>query len=490
MSLSLSLDVALSGLSSTADQTSVVSRNVANVGNVNSSRKIANLVTQQGGGTRVVSIARISNAALFGNVLGSTSDAHAQRALVSALDQLNGTNGDPENDMSPAAMVQKFADALQQYSAAPNDMIRARAAVAAASNLVNALNGATATVQEVRRQADAAMADSTARLGSLLSQFETLNNRIVEGSRSGADVTDYLDQRDQVLASISEEVGIRVVSRQSDMAIYTDSGVTLFDVYARRISFEQTQFYGPGTVGNAVVADGVPLTGSTGTMRIGSGRLAGLAEVRDSVATTYQAQLDEIARTLVAAFAESDQSAVPSLPDVPGLFTYAGAPTIPAGGTISVGIAGSIRVNPSVDPDQGGNVALLRDGGIAGNSAYVYNASGATGFFARLDELITRFSATFTYDAAAQASPAGTLANFASSSLAWLQEARSSARTLVDYKNVLLERASEALSKETGVNLDEEMTNLLELERSYQASARLISTIDGMFDVLLTSVAR
>jgi flagellar hook-associated protein 1 FlgK len=54
-----------------------------------------------------------------------------------------------------------------------------------------------------------------------------------------------------------------------------------------------------------------------------------------------------------------------------------------------------------------------------------------------------------------------------------------------DYKNALLQRSSEALSNATGVNLDEEMTLLLELERSYQASTRLITTIDNMLGSLL-----
>ena len=49
------------------------------------------------------------------------------------------------------------------------------------------------------------------------------------------------------------------------------------------------------------------------------------------------------------------------------------------------------------------------------------------------------------------------------------------------------ERASEALSNATGVNLDEEMTLLLEIERSYQASTKLIATIDNMFEALLSA---
>ena len=159
--------------------------------------------------------------------------------------------------------------------------------------------------------------------------------------------------------------------------------------------------------------------------------------MRDGVAVTYQNQLDEIARGLIQAFAESDQSATPTLPDVPGLFTYAGAPAMPPPGSVLVGLAGTIKLNAGVDPAQGGNAARLRDGGISGNPAYVYNASGATGYTQRLEQVLDRLNAQQAFDPAAQAAPSGTVAGFAASSVSWLQEARKSAGAEGDYKTAL-----------------------------------------------------
>ena len=56
--------------------------------------------------------------------------------------------------------------------------------------------------------------------------------------------------------------------------------------------------------------------------------------------------------------------------------------------------AASIRVAASVDPAQGGNLNLLRDGGIGGNPAYVYNTSGAPAFSDRLQELVDGMNAS------------------------------------------------------------------------------------------------
>lgn len=488
MSLSASLTTAVSSLATTADQTSILSRNVARVGDPTASRKNAEIVTIPGYGVRLASVTRVVNVALFNNVLDSTSSSAGQRVIANALEQLEQTVNDTELDASPAAMLQKLNDALQRYASAPDSLSTGQAAVAAARDVVTSLHNATNVVQNTRAQADQDIAGAVDNLNSLLSRFETINNEIVKGTRSGGDVTDYLDQRDQLLRQISEEIGIKTITRaDNDMSIYTDSGVTLFDVTARSVSFQPTASYSASATGNAVYADGVPITGSTATMSVGSGRINGLVKVRDDLAVTYQNQLDEVARGLVAAFAESDQSAVPTLPDVPGLFTWGGSPAIPASGTITPGLAASIGINASVDPDQGGDARRLRDGGIGG-AAYTYNSGGVAGYTGRLDQLIDNLNGPQAFDPASGLSSSTNLKSFASASAAWLEQARSTASNEADYRETLLVRSSDALSKVTGVNLDEEMTLMLELERTYQASSKLITTINQMLSTLMAAV--
>ena len=82
MSLSVGLDAAVSGLSVSADQTSVVSRNVARAGDPHATRKTANVVTAPGGGVRIASITRASNQALFDKMLAASTDASAQKAIL------------------------------------------------------------------------------------------------------------------------------------------------------------------------------------------------------------------------------------------------------------------------------------------------------------------------------------------------------------------------------------------------------------------------
>ncbi|TIU22715.1 MAG: flagellar hook-associated protein FlgK, partial [Mesorhizobium sp.] len=57
-----------------------------------------------------------------------------------------------------------------------------------------------------------------------------------------------------------------------------------------------------------------------------------------------------------------------------------------------------------------------------------------------------------------------------------------------DAKEALATRTAEALSNETGVNVDQEMSLLLDLEHTYQASARMMKTVDDMLNALLSAV--
>lgn len=489
MSLTVALNSARTSLMTAGTQASVVSRNIAGAQIDGYSRKSVLVATLPGNGVYVAGIQRASSAGLFANVIKSTSAAAKQDTLYNGLLRVAATTvDDPQQDQSPAAQLAKLKTALQQYATAPTNTTFAGAAVTAAKGVVTSLNSATKTVQGVRADADADMATSVSTINQLLAQFETVNTSIVKGTITGADVGDYLDQRDSILSKLSQEVGITVATRaNNDTVIYTDSGVTLFETNARAVTFSPTNAYTAGTSGNAVYIDGVPVTGASAVMPIHGGNLAGLATLRDSTTVTYQRQLDEIARGLVETFAESDQSGG-GLPDVPGLFTYPGAPAMPPSGTISAGLAGSIFVNPSVDQTAGGNPSLLRDGAISGNPAYRYNTTGATGFSARLQQMVDSMGANRPFDPVAQGKPSGSLVDFAGSSVSWLEAQRKNTNAEATYSQTLLERSAEALSNVSGVNMDDEMSFMLQVERTFSASSKLISTVDAMLKDLLAAV--
>ena len=223
-------------------------------------------------------------------------------------------------------------------------------------------------------------------------------------------------------------------------------------------------------------------------MPIQSGALAGYAALRDTLAPEYQAQLDQIAGGLINAFAESDQSTPPMLPSLPGLFTTPGAMSLPSS-SATTGLAAAIEVNPNVDPSQGGDPTLLRDGGISdpGNPAYTYNSTGAASYTGRLQQLVGAIGTAQSFDPSAGLGSSASLTDYTNASVSWLQAENSQASTASSYQGALATQATSALSNATGVNLDAEMTNMLNLENSYASSAKLLTTVNSMFSALLNA---
>jgi len=491
MSLTTANNIAQSAISVISAQTEVLTRNIAGANSTSTySTKVVHVATSSNGGAQIASITRVQNQTLFDNLLSATSSSSKQTAISAGLDQIEttmGTSADSTASQSPSVLLSNFRAALQSYDASPNDNSFAGSAISAAKALANGLNNATAAVQSIRQQADSDIGNSVVTINSLLQQFQTVNDQIARGTALGADITDDLDARDDILKQLSAQIGITTIGgTNNSMNIYTDSGVTLFQGTARTVSFAPTTTFTSGTTGNAIYVDGVPITGPSATMGIQSGKLAGLASLRDDVTVTYQNQLDEIAGTLISSFAESDQSGGGG-PDQPGLFTTLGSATMPGSTT---GLAGIITVNANVDPSQGGNVFLLRDGGISdpAGTNYTYNTTGDAGFSGRIDQLLENLSATQTFSAGGGITTSGSLSDYAAGSVSWLENLRTEASSEKSYQATLLNQSTTALSNATGVNIDSQMSQMLTLEQSYQASAKLMATINSMFQSFMSTL--
>lgn len=489
MTLTNASIIAGQSLGTISSQISVVSRNISNAGRPGVNAKYSQIATAPNGSAEFLGVGRMANVALFRSMLSATAAQGSAAQISDALDQidraLNLSN--PAQSRSPASMITRLTTALQNYSAAPDNETAAELALAAARDVVASLNDATKTTQGIRRQADEDIASSVKDVNDILAKFSALNREIVEGTAAGADITDQLDQRDALLTQLSNEIGVTTVTRpNNDMVIYTDSGVTLFETTPRSVTFQPTPTLTAGVEGAAVYIDGVQVTGADSPLALKSGAINGFAQVRDVTAPQFQKQLDEIARGLVAAFAETDQTGGGGAP-LPGLFTYPGATGAPES-TLIPGLAGQITINANVDPDKGGVVSRLRDGGISGNPDYVYNKSGGAAYPERLLQLVNAPSTQQGFDPGAGLGASGSLNAIAAGSIGWLGAQRAQAEKNVTYQDAMVAQTTQALSNATGVNLDDQMSQMLALENSYQASAKLLETINAMFDTLFAAV--
>lgn len=487
MSLSTALNIAQSALASTSRQTSIISRNVSESKNPDYTRRTT-VVTSTAPGARAIEIKRATSDVLFRHNLSALSSWEGQSALYAGMSQLGLSVNGADNASSPALVIGDLQEALQLYSASPSNRNLAENAIDAARQAVRTLNSGSVAIQSFRVDTDSQISSAVSELNGLLSEFKEANDAIMSGNRGGRDVSDALDKRDALLKQISQYVPISTFTRGGDdMVIMTKDGATLFETVPRAVSFQAQMSYAAGTDGNAIYIDGVPLAAGSGGNTDASGKLAGMLQLRDSVSSTMQSQLDEIARGLISAFAEKDPTGAAVLPDAPGLFTWSGAPGMPAAGVLVDGLAGSISLNAAYDSTAGGNPELLRDGGANG-AGYVANLSGGASYANLLISYGERIDQPITFDAAAGIGTTASLNAFSTNAISWFEAGRLQASTAADAKEALATRTTEALSNATGVNVDNEMTLLLDLEHTYEASARLIKAVDDMLAALLAAV--
>jgi flagellar hook-associated protein 1 FlgK len=64
-------------------------------------------------------------------------------------------------------------------------------------------------------------------------------------------------------------------------------------------------------------------------------------------------------------------------------------------------------------------------------------------------------------------------------------QAAANAASLSQGQDIVVNALQQRMSSVSGVNIDSEMTNLLTLQNTYAANARVFSTVQSMFQTLL-----
>jgi len=481
MSLTSALNTAQSIFNNTGTQSSVVSNNISNSSNSDYVRRQA-MVTTSLNGAQVVKISRAQEDALMRQWLKASAGDSAQQNLLSGLTDLKSVLGGNDYETSPATYLSTFQQKLQAFRTSPSSAIAAQSAVTAAQDVTNSLNDATKSVQLIRQNADKEISTQVNTLNTLLAQFKTANDAVKGATASGSNPADALDERDKLLKQISSIVGVKTADRANgDMALYTNDGTVVFDTIPRAVTFVSQETYTTGTKGNGVYIDGVALTSGQGSTTTAQGSLQSLLQIHD-VAPTFQSQLDEVARSLVTMFSETDGATTE-----PGLFVWKTSTGLdgdtPTTTDVINGIAGTITVNTAVITSQGGDPMKLRDGSITGLTNL--NTEGASGFSDNLDDLYTALGSAQTFSSDAGISSNVSIISYAQNSVGWLEQMRSDATTASENTTAALSRSTEAYSNETGVNLDEELTLLLDIEQSYKAATKILNAVNEMYQSLL-----
>lgn len=299
------------------------------------------------------------------------------------------------------------------------------------SRLAASLRAASQNLQQLTTTVTGRGTDVMRQINSYATQLAKLNGQIGDAVFRGAAPNDLLDQRDVLLDKIARLTTITVNEGDNGVAdVYVGSFPLVDGITAQEM----------------VPSGGGPVWGINGFPVDLSGELAAVHEATTITLPGIQASLDQIAATLQTVVNDQHRAGT----DLDGntgvdFFTGSSAADIQLSPTLTArGVAAGTT---SSSADNRNALAIARLG--------IFASGGVT-----VDGLVSALSSRLGESAAATEQMSGVL----SSALA----------TLDDQRQSLM-----------GVNLDEELADLVRYQRAYEASARVMTVADEMLDKLI-----
>jgi flagellar hook-associated protein 1 FlgK len=470
------LDTAGRSLSVTSRGIQTVSHNISNVETPGYSRQRQILGTASptvhpaghlGNGVEQVSVRRSSDTFVHEQLVRQSSLFGAADTQAQALSVVQ----EVFNELGPGGLtdgLNSLYDAFSDLASSPTPgaSIEREGARAAALALSDTIHSLDARLRAEQGAADEAIESTLVEINRLTQEIHVLNDEIVE-LEIRAPANDARDARDQRVRELAELVDLQTFEHDNGrLHVALSSGLALVEGETpRRLeaigdtshpfdpSFSQVRY----TTGSSSVDI---------TAMIGSGRLGGILRARDTLLAGAIRTLDTIAYNLTTSVNALHTTGTGTNGAVGDFFAAPAAVEDAARGlALDAGILGS------VDSIAAGITSAASDNRVAQQIAALRTTP--TSLFLPGDPPgpATGPSRTLLEQVAVVVTDAGEQARM-------FETSRNQQERVVES----LENRREAVS---GVSLDEEMTQLIELQAAFQANSRLMSLVDELLGDLL-----
>ena len=460
MSINRLVDIGKSALFTAQQAITVAGHNIANVNTPGFSRQQVTLSEnrpengspgQIGTGVHAESIRRSFDAFVEEQLLASRERLGEFTASNSALARLEPLFGDA-NNLGIGAGLNEFFGALQDVATNPNDLSARTVFLSKATALAGRFNQAATDLTTAQGFLDRQVGQTVTDVNRLTSQIANLNAKIAGAESSGQQANDLRDERGVALANLGELIEISSIEDATgQLTVFAGRGHVLVDK-------EQTyQLVGVPDLSNNGLLDvrydaGAGPTTSLASV-IQSGRLKGLLGVRDQTIPSLRASLDTLASEIVTQVNQQHRLGF-GLDGSTNQDFF--APTGTTASTIAVSLANVRQIAAS-------STAV----GVPGNSA---NALALAGL--KKTDFASLGTVSFQEYYSTIAGNFGSIAQGVDGNLR--------------AQKVLHDQLTAQRASISGVSMDEELANLLQYQRSFQAASRMIVIADEMFQTILS----
>ncbi|WP_133491418.1 flagellar hook-associated protein FlgK [Alcanivorax sp. 24] len=531
--------IGLSGLNAAQNALYTTSNNISNVYTPGYNRELVLLGERGvGNGVRVNDIQRQFDQYVAEQLNQSTSNASALQAYQTQVSQIDNLLADQEAGLAP--LIQKFFSSLEDLAGAPSDPASRQGVIGSADTLSAQFRSFQQYLDDMQSGINGQISDEITQINNTAEQIANLNREIaLAKAKQGEAPNALLNQRDQLVAELSERVDVKLSVQESgtyNLSIGNGqplvAGTRSFDLEAVESKTDPSRLVVGyhDSAGNLVELKSKNIQGGT---------LGGLLNFREETLDKTQNELGRLAVSLAGAFNEQHRAGVDLNGDAGGDMFAIGTPRLyshadnTGTATLSVafGDAGDLTtsdytvtvVDPATgefaitrkdngetvnatldannqlsfggvvvtidDPTQlvandrfevqptryaaGGMEMLIRDTAeiAAGSAAGSGNNENALALQELQNQSLVSGNATFSQAYASLVGDVGNRTNIVKVNLAAQQG--------------LQEQLSAVQQSVSGVDLNEEATNLIRFQQYFQANAKVIEVGSTVLDSIL-----
>ena len=488
--LNASLYIGLSGLQATQSALTVVGHNIANINTASYSRQQVTLsanpsqvfgTLQYGTGVGVASILGVRDKYLELQITQTTSRQAAAETRTATLEGISSVF-EEDGSSGLSTLIGNCFTAFQKLAANPEDGSVRTGVIGQAQSLVSGLKSRYQTLEDQVSAADQNVGSLVTQVNTLTKQIAQLNTTISATATEGED-SDARDQRQALVNQLAKLVGIQTYEdADNNLQITLDSGSAALVSGSTAYAMTATP---DASLDNHCRVD-VVMGGTTVdvTGRISGGSLGANLELRDTTLPGYEAQLDELAAGIASGTNLLHRTGYALDGTTTGEDFFLGTSANGANGlpaTVSAadnykGMVNALAVNSALVDDPC-LVAAADAAGSAGNNGIASAIAALRSAAATVDT---------NGDGTGDSGPFGTVVSSLVNRIGTDLQSGETASTTQQNLVSALQTQRQSVS---GVDLDEEATQLLAYQRGYQAAAHFISVIDNLTSQLMSQFA-
>lgn len=308
---------------------------------------------------------------------------------------------------------------------------------------------------DIQGDADFRIATKVEEINQLTSEIAVLNDKISMVEVTGAPANDERDRRDLLVKQLGEKVNIRYAESKSGQLTITAgntallvSGTSHSNLMTAEEPGKNLQVYFKATKESTPV---------NVTQQLVSGEIGGILDVRDKVIGDLKGELNELAYGLATEVNKAHMAGFNRYNEAGQLFFNQPLDKDTAAQTLSV--------NSRVKEDVGRIAAAGEPNAPADNRI--------ANILSSLQYKPVFLDGTASFD------------NFYSTTVGKVGVEAQRATSAMESQEGILSQLKNIRESISGVSLDEETTKMIEFQKNFDASARLIRTADEMMDTVL-----